>query len=153
MIDMIMYGKAPMLISGVQKSAPSLAITRSHESASPIPPATTWPLAAHSDGLPSRGIRRKNSRKRSVPKCFWIAGASEPKPPRSAPAQKALPGPGQHHARAPPRRRGPALIASTSWASISPESRLRFSGSFRVTVATPSFDFVEDQLVGHRRPP
>ena len=109
-----------MLISGVQKSAPSLAITRSQESASPRPPATTWPLAAHSDGLPSRGISRKNSRKRSVPKCLWIGGASEPKPPRSAPAQNAFAGAGQHDARGPRRRRGPGAIASTSCASISP---------------------------------
>ena len=132
-----MYGNTPMLISGVQKSAPSFAITRSHESASPIPPATTWPLAAHSVGLPSRGISRKYSRNRSVPKCLAIGGASEPKPPRSAPAQKALPAPVRTTARAsesPPAR----LIAATSWVSISCERRLRFSGSFRVTVATPS---------------
>ena len=70
MIAMIMYGKAPTLISGVQKSAPSFAITRSQESASPARRPRTWPLAAHSDGLPSRGISRKNSRKRSVPKCL-----------------------------------------------------------------------------------
>ena len=131
-----MYGKAPMLISGVQKSAPSLAITRSHESASPIPPATTCPLAAHSEGLPSRGISRKNSRNRSVPKCLEIAGASEPKPPRSAPAQNAFPAPVRTTARAASSSRA-RLIASTSWASMSPESRLRFSGSLSVTVATP----------------
>ena len=33
-----------MSISGVQKSAPSFAITRSHDRARPSPPATTWPF-------------------------------------------------------------------------------------------------------------
>ena len=152
MIDMIMYGKAPMLISGVQKSAPSLAITRSHESASPSPPATTWPLAAHSDGLPSRGISRKNSRKRSVPKCFWIAGASEPKPPRSAPAQNALPAPVSTSARASSssRTRRDRLDELREHLPREPVALLGVvQGDGRDTV----FDCVEDELLGHRRPP
>src|SRR5215212_4167295 len=138
MIDMIMYGNAPTLISGVPKVAPSLAITRSQERARPIPPASTWPLAAQRDGLPSRGISRKNSRKRSEAKCLATNGASAAKPPRSAPAQKTFsPAPERTTARTSSEALA-SFIASTSSLSIWPESMLRFSGSFSVTVATPS---------------
>ena len=103
-----------------------------------MPPARTWPLAAQSEGLPSRGISRKNSRKRSEAKCFWTSGTSAAKPPRSAPAQKTLsPAPVRTTARTSSASRA-AFIASTSSASICPESMLRFSGLFSVTVATPS---------------
>ena len=103
-----------------------------------MPPARTWPLAAQSDGLPSRGISRKNSRKRSEAKCFWTSGTSAAKPPRSAPAQKTLsPAPVRTTARTSSESRA-VFIASTSSVSICPESMLRFSGLFSVTVATPS---------------
>ena len=39
-----------------------------------MPPASTCPFAAQSDGLPSRGISRKYSRKRSEAKCLSTSG-------------------------------------------------------------------------------
>jgi hypothetical protein len=104
----------------------------------PIPPASTWPFAAQSEGFPRRGISLKYSRKRSAAKCFWTNGASTPKPPRSAPAQNAFsPAPVRTTARTSSESRA-LRIASTSSVSIWPESMLRFSGSLSVTVATPS---------------
>ena len=153
MIDMIMYGKAPTLISGVQKSAPSLAMTRSHESANPSPPATHVAVG---------GAQRRLAEPRHQPEELEEevgsevlgdrrgvgaeaaevgAGAERPCRRRSAPAP------------APASSSRTRATASTSCASISPESRLRFSGSFSVTVATPSSTVVEDELLGHRRPP
>ena len=103
-----------------------------------MPPASTWPLAAQSEGLPSRGISRKNSRKRSEAKCFSTSAASAAKPPRSAPAQKTLsPAPVRTTARTASSSRA-VFTASTSCVSSSPLSALRWSGRFRVRVATPS---------------
>src|SRR5262249_12448131 len=104
----------------------------------PTPPATTQRFPAKSGGFPSRGIRRKNSRKRSEAKCLATSGTSAANPPRSAPAQKALsPAPVSTTALASSESRA-VLIASTSSASIWPESMLRLSGLSSVTVATPS---------------
>ena len=104
-----------------------------------MPPASTWPLAAQSDGLPSRGISRKNSRKRSEAKCFSTSGASAAKPPRSAPAQKTLsPAPVRTTARTSSSSRA-VFTASTSAASSSPLRALRWSGRLSVSRATPPF--------------
>ena len=59
---MIMNGKTPTLISGVPKRAVSLATIRSQASARPSAPASTWPLAAQSVGLPSSPIGRNSAR-------------------------------------------------------------------------------------------
>ena len=63
---MIMKGNTPTLISGVPKRTPSRATIRSQASASPSAPASTWPFAAHSDGLPSSPISWNRRGKRSV---------------------------------------------------------------------------------------
>ena len=57
-----MNGKTPTLISGVPNVAPSLATIRSHASASPSAPASTWPLAAQIVGLPSSPISAEQPR-------------------------------------------------------------------------------------------
>ncbi len=62
-----MNGKSPTLISGVPKPAPSLATIRSQASAIPSEPASTWPLAATIDGLPSSPSALKTSRNAAVP--------------------------------------------------------------------------------------
>ena len=56
---MIMNGKTPTLISGVPNVAPSRATIRSQASARPSAPASTWPLAAQIDGLPSWPMQRE----------------------------------------------------------------------------------------------
>src|SRR6478672_9251403 len=81
---MSMNGKVPTLISGVPNSAPSRATIRSQASAIPSAPASTWPLAAHSVGLPNSPINRNRSGNRSVPKCLCTSGTSAEKPARLA---------------------------------------------------------------------
>ena len=135
---MIMNGKTPTLISGVPKRAPSLAMIRSHASASPSAPASTWPLAAQSVGLPSPPIRWNRRGKRSVAKYLSISGASEAKPPRSPPAEKTFSwvevSTTQRTASSSRAAVSAAIRSSSSWS----ESALRASGRFMATVATRS---------------
>ena len=63
---MIMNGNAPTLISGVPNVTPSFATIRSHASAIPSAPASTWPLAAQIVGLPSSPIGVNSAGKRSI---------------------------------------------------------------------------------------
>ena len=67
MTAMIMNGNTPTSISGVPNVAVSLAITKSHASARPSAPASTWPFAAQIEGLPSSPSNRNRWGKRSVP--------------------------------------------------------------------------------------
>ena len=88
---MIMNGKTPTLISGVPKRTPSRAMIRSQASARPSAPASTWPFAAHSVGLPSSPISRNRRGKRaSVSKCLWTSGTSAAKPARLPPSEKTV---------------------------------------------------------------
>ncbi len=137
MIAMIMNGNVPTLISGVPNVAPSPATIRSHASAIPRAPASTWPRAAQTVGLPSWPISLKRPTKRSEPKCFSTSGASAPKPPRAAPEENVF----SCEERSTTQRTASSSRA-LSKATISPpsssgESALRVSGSFSVIVAMP----------------
>jgi hypothetical protein len=135
---MIMNGKAPTSISGVPKVASSLAITRSQASARPSAPASTWPRAAQTTGLPSSPIMRKRRGKRSVPACFSTSAASAEKPDRSAPAENTR---SCEEARTRQRTAGSSRAASRapiSSPSSAGESALRFSGVSSTMRATPA---------------
>ena len=85
-----MNGNSPTLISGVPKPAPSLATIRSHASAIPSAPASTCPLAARIDGLPSSPSSVKTCGKSAVPRNLCAVGASAEKPPRLAPEENTF---------------------------------------------------------------
>ena len=85
-----MKGNTPTSISGVPKVALSLATIRSHASATPSAPASTWPLAAQMVGLPSCMIVRNRRGKRSVPKCLCTIGTSAANWSRLPPAEKTF---------------------------------------------------------------
>ena len=134
---MIMNGNAPTLISGVPKRAPSRATIRSQASAIPSAPASTWPLAAQIDGLPSSPISRNSRGKRSVPRCLSTSGCSSAKPPRFAPEENTRSCEEvstTQRTRSSSRAASKAAISSSSTWS---ESALRVSGWSSVTVATP----------------
>ena len=87
---MIMNGNRPTLISGVPKPALSLAMIRSQARAIPSAPASTWPLAATIDGLPSSPSSMNTCGKSAVPRYLWAVGASAAKPPRLPPAENTF---------------------------------------------------------------
>ena len=96
---MIMKGNTPTSISGVPKVALSLAMIRSHASATPSAPASTWPFAAQMVGLPSCMIVRNRRGKRSVPKCLCTIGTSAANWSRLPPGREdLLVRGGEHHA-------------------------------------------------------
>ena len=85
-----MNGNRPTLISGVPKPAVSLAMIRSQASAIPSAPASTWPLAARIEGLPSSPSSVKTCGKSAVPRYLCAVGASAEKPPRLAPEENTF---------------------------------------------------------------
>ena len=87
---MIMNGNTPTLISGVPNRTPSRATIRSQASAMPSAPASTWPLAAQIDGLPSSPISRNSRGKRSVAKCLCTSGTSAANPARLPPLENTF---------------------------------------------------------------
>ena len=102
-----------------------------------MPPASTWPLAAQSDGLPSRGISRKKRRKQVAGEVLLdqrrVGGEAAQV---GAGAEDLLPRAGQDD-------RADRLVVARSLHRVDQlaehlvESALRCSGRFRVTVATP----------------
>ena len=135
-----MNGNAPTLISGVPNVACSEATIRSHASAIPSAPASTCPRAAQMVGLPSDPISLNSSTKRSEAMCLATSGASWEKPPRLAPEENtfscAEASTTQRTSASSRARSRPAISSPRS----SAESELRVSGSFSVSVATPSSD-------------
>src|ERR1700674_1426490 len=137
-IAWIIIGQIPTLISGVPNVAVSVETRRSHEQASPRPPASAWPLMRPTMGLPRPAMSVNSSTKSSRLRCRSRSLIPPSKLERSAPAQKALsPAPDStttwtagsclHHENAAARSR-----------SIAPERGLRCSGRLSVTVATRS---------------
>jgi len=137
MSAMIMNGNRPTLISGVPNRAPSLAMIRSQAKANPRAPASTCPLAAQIDGLPSSPSRRKARGKRSVAKCLCTSATSSAKPDRLPPLENTV---SWVEVSTTQRTAGSSRArpsASISSFSSSSESALRVSGSSRAIVATP----------------
>ena len=119
---------------------------RSQASAIPSEPASTWPVAATIDGLPSSPSSMKTCGNSAVPMYLWAVGASAAKPPRLPPAEKTF---SCDEARTTTRTSSSAFAArSASSSSLSSwsESALRVSGSSSVIVATPLGDLVADLL-------
>ena len=135
---MIMNGKTPTLISGVPKRALSRATIRSQASASPSAPASTWPLAAHSDGLPSSPISWNRRGKRSVAKCLCTSGTSAAKPARLPPALNTFSCVEVSTTQRTASSSRAASNAAIRSSSSSSESALRVSGWSSAIVATPS---------------
>ena len=135
---MIMNGNSPTLISGVPNRAPSRATIKSHASAIPSAPASTWPLAAQIVGLPSSPISRNSRGNRSVAKCLWMSGASAANPPRLAPALNTRSWVEVRTTHRTPSSSRAASSACVSSVSSSSESAFRVSGWLRLIVATPS---------------
>ncbi len=115
---MIMNGNSPTLISGVPKPAPSLATIRSQASAMPSEPASTWPLAATIDGLPSSPSSMKTCGNSAVPMYLCAVGASAAKPPRLPPAEKTF----SCEEASTTTRTSSSAFAARSAASSSPSS-------------------------------
>ena len=135
---MIMNGNRPTLISGVPNRAPSLAMIRSHASAIPSAPASTWPFAAQIVGLPSSPINRNSRGKRSVAKCLCTSGTSAAKPARLAPAENT-----RSCVEVSTTQRTPASSRADSNAAVSSarsssDRALRVSGWSSAIVATPA---------------
>ena len=136
---MIMNGKTPTLISGVPNVAFSLAITRSHASASPSAPARQCPRAAHSTGLPSSPMSVNSAGNFVVvSRCLWISGTSAANPARLPPELNVV---SWVHARTTQRTasssRARVPNAARRSSSTSSESALRVSGWSSAMVATP----------------
>ena len=125
---MIMNGNAPTLISGVPKVMPSFATIRSHASAMPNAPASTWPPAAQMDGLPSSPSSRNTCTKRSEPRCLCTSGTSEPKPARFAPDDQTRSCEDASTTQRTASSSRAATSASISSPSSSLDSALRVSG-------------------------
>src|SRR5438094_293003 len=127
----IIIGQIPTLISGVPKVAVSTATSRSHEHASPSPPASVWPLMRPTIGLPSSAMRMKRSTNRSRLRNFSRLVVSPSKVVRSAPAQNTRPAP----VRTTTRTSGSCWHqrkAAARSLSIVAERGLRWSGRFSV---------------------
>ena len=148
---MIMNGNTPTLISGVPKVALSLATIRSHASARPSAPASTWPFAAQSVGLPELHDRLEQPREALRAEVLvherHVGGELVE---AAAGREDLLVRRGEHHAahavvgaRELERRRSGRVSSSF-------ESALRVSGWSRAMVATPSLDLIADRLVGTR---
>ena len=135
---MIMNGNTPTLISGVPNVALSLATIRSHASARPSAPASTWPFAAQSVGLPSCMMSWNRRGKRSVPKCLCTSGTSAANWSRLPPAEKTFSCEEVSTTQRTPSSSRASSNAPIRSVSSSFESALRVSGWSSVIVATPS---------------
>src|SRR5450759_2128998 len=137
----IIIGQIPTLISGVPNVAVSVETKRSHEQASPRPPASACPLMRPTIGLPRPAIRVNSSTKSSRARWRSRSGMSPSKLARSAPAQNALsPAPVKTTTRTSGSFWHQRNAAARS-RSMAPESGLRCSGRLSMTVATcPSIE-------------
>ena len=132
----MMAGATPMRTSVKPMVAEAAAIDRSHDAASPRPPASAWPLMRPTTGLGDSFTRIISAGRPGV------GGGASPPPTgarcsfRSAPAQNVLPEPVSTMTRA-----AGSSSAASMWAhrlvTSSRDSALRLSGRFSVMRATP----------------